>query len=75
MPTQWYFVENGKRPGERIIAKYHPDGTIHTVASAFPDKYGYIYKIYPVKYGIYSSIKNSGVISIREIDMRGFKGK
>ena len=72
---KWYFVENGKRPGERIIAKYHPDGTIHTVASAYLDKDGYLYKIYPVRYGIYSTIKKSAVLSVHEVDPRGFKGK
>ena len=73
--TKWYFVENGKRPNERIIAKYHPDGTIHTVASAFLDRDGYIYKIYPVRYGIYSTIKKASILSIREVDQRGFKRK
>lgn len=72
---KWYFVENGKRPGERIIAKYHPDGTIHTVASAFLDRDGYIFKIYPVRYGTHYTIKEPGMLSIHEVDSRGFKRK
>lgn len=73
MPTQWYFVENGKRPGERIIATYNKNGKIHKVAAAFLDKYGYIYNVYPVSYKGYATIKKRGVLSIREVELQGYK--
>ena len=70
---KWFFVENGTRPGEKIIAKYHPDGTIHTVAAAFISPRGYIYKIYPVRYKTNYTIKKATTISIHDVDLRGFK--
>ena len=73
MAEKWYFVENGKRPNEKIIATYTPKGNIHTVASAFPDKAGYIYSTYPVSYNSHKTIDKPGKLSIHEIDFRGYK--
>ncbi len=72
---KWYFVENGTRPNERIVATYTPEGRIHTVASAYLNRDGYIYKLYPVSYGGHLTINEVEYCSVYEIDPRSYKGK
>ena len=68
--TEWKFLDYGKRPCEVILARYTPGGVIKQVASAFPYKNGYIYKLYPTDYKGIDSINQTITVSVRDIDLR-----
>lgn len=69
MPN-WYLMDEGPRANELILVSYTESGLINTVASAFPSRQGYIYKLYPVNYKGLKSINRPTTVSIYDIEFR-----
>ena len=67
---EWKLIDYGSRPSELILARRTPGGLIKQVASAFPYKNGYIYKLYPTNYKGFSTINQQINVSIHDIDLR-----
>ena len=61
----WYFLAEGTRPGEKIVAQRNSGGLILHVAAAFLNpQNSYLYNLYPVSYKGIKSIDKKQTISI-----------
>lgn len=67
---EWKFLAHGTRPGELIIYRRNSGGLISQVASAYPSRKGYLYKLYPVSYKGFPTINQSITISVRDVDLK-----
>ena len=68
---EWKFLAHGTRPCELILAQQTSGGLIKQVASAYPSRQGYMYKLYPTSYKGMSSINQPITVSIHDIDLKG----
>lgn len=67
----WKFIAYGARPCELILARQGPGGLIEQVASAYPSRQGYVYKLYPVSYKGFKTITQHIKVSVHDIDLKG----
>ena len=70
---KWYYLDEGKRPGEKIVVSYIPSGLIDKVASMYYDARRGTCKLYPVHYKGFCTIDKPTEIS--EYDYIPFKRK
>ena len=73
MSEKWYVIDKGSRQGEKIVARYNDDGSVHTVASAFLSRDGWMYRLYPVSYRYMYSIRSPLKVSIYNVVEQGDK--
>ena len=69
--AKWKFIAYGAHPCELILARQGPGGLIEQVASAYPSRQGYVYKLYPTSFRGFNTINQPIRISIHDIDMKG----
>ena len=66
--NNWYFLAEGTRPGEKIVAQRNSGGLILHVAAAFLNPQNpYSYNLYPVSYKGIKSIDKKQSISIYDL--------
>ena len=68
---EWKMIALGTKTSEMIFARLTPGGLIEKVASGYPSRQGYFYKLYPTSYKGYNTISKAITVSIRDIDFGG----
>ena len=66
----WKYLDHGTRPCELIVCRRNSGGLIEQVASTYPSRNGYLYKLYPTNYRGFSSINQPITVSVNDIDLR-----
>lgn len=73
MNKKWYYLDEGTRPGEKIVACYIESGLTNKVASMFYDARRGTCRLYPVRYKGLDTIEKPTEIS--EYDYIPYKRK
>lgn len=71
--SKWYYLDEGNRPGEKIVVSYIESGLINKVASMFYDARRGTCRLYPTRYKGFDSIDKPFEIS--EFDYIPYKRK